>query len=305
MAISQETKRWLEGLKKEGNLSDEAYAAIEASVSNEKADGYVKGSVLRQDDYSRNMADVQKAKKDAEDAMVTLAAKEAAVTKFQGELGTWKAGAEVDYRKALADREAAERRVAAVTGRLKTTAASVGLSEEDVLRDLDMAPVNKVDDKAGPDMSAYVRKEDITAATTQAARLDAVIHDLSVEYQELFGKPLRNAAGLIDEALASGKTLRQFTEEKFDFGKKRQEVSDAAIQHRIDDAVAAERSRILSDPANLGKVTSGREDLHGSPIFDRKETLGLPTKETDNGGGGISAAVAAFQSGAYSQNTKR
>ena len=71
MALSNETQRWLESLKTEGNLSDEAYNSIRTSL-NDKADNFVKGSVLRQDDYSRQMAAFKETQTAVEKAAIAV-----------------------------------------------------------------------------------------------------------------------------------------------------------------------------------------------------------------------------------------
>lgn len=299
MALSTETASWLESLKKEGNLSDEVITQLRtAAESNPKADEFLKGSVLRQADYSRNSAAVKEAQTAVEKAAKELAEREAGVTKFQKDLAEWKTGAEGNYSKAIKERETSEKKAVAALARLKATGAAYGIDETELLKDLEIEVPNPNPNNPNPtfDASKYVTREQIQEVTRESALIDATIHDLSEEYRELYGKPLRGAATLVQEAIAAKKPLRVYAEEKLEFGKKRQEVDAASVQKRIDDAVAAERTKILSE-AGLPGTTNLRSDLRGSPVF---RDGGLPQPKGPETGGGVSAAVAAFQSGKHS-----
>lgn len=304
MALSAETQGWLEGLRKDGGLSEEAFKQLETSLSgNAKADEYVKGSQLRQADYSRTMATVQTSQKAVEEATAKLAEREAAVTKYQAELGTWKQGADVNFRNAIKEREQAAVKAQAAIARLKSIAVANGLSEDDVLKDLDVViPNPSLEVKQSEvDTSKFVTKEQIQQTIRESAFVDASIYDLSVRYQELTGKPLRDASQLVVEAIKANRPLSEYVAEKFKFADLEKAKSDADIQRRIDEAVTAERTKILSD-AGLPNAGAGlRTDLQGSPIFAKQDngTMKLPSET--NAGGGISAAVAAFNSGKFKQ----
>ncbi len=301
MALSTETKAWLAGLKAEGNLSDEAYRQLEQSLEgSSKADEYVKGSQLRQADYSRAMASVQTAKGEVEMAAQALKAKEDAVTRYQAELGTWKAGADVNFQNALQEREKALNKANAAMARLKSLAVANGLPEDEVLKDLDVTPVpNSPKPGEQPiDTSRFITRENLQQTVQESALIDATIYDLSVEYQELTGKPLKGAGLLVQEAIKANRPLGDYIAQKFDFKGLRQKASDADVQRRIDEAVKAKETEILSR-TNLPGANSGlRTDLKGSPIFDAAHEGALKNPPTE-GGGGVSAAVAAFNSGKF------
>jgi hypothetical protein len=300
MALSAESQRWLESLKTEGGLTDEAFNAIKSAI-NDKADNFVKGSVLRQDDYSRQMAAFKETQTAVEKAAADLKVKEAAVTKFQTDLGTWKEGAEANYKKALAEREASERRVAAVTGRFRTTAESMGLDANELLKDLDVTPV---EDKNKPnqnqqqfDATGYVKKEDLGRAVAESGIIDASIHDLDIEHQALTGQRLPGARALVEEAIKANKPLTQYVAEKYNYADLRKKADDAAIAKRIEEGVQAELTKRYSENMLPGNVRPGvRDDLKGSPIFQVEGGLKPPGNE---GGGGVSAAMAAFSAGKY------
>ena len=300
MALSDQTKAWLEDLKTNGGLTDEAFNSIKATFEgNSKADEFVKGSALRQADYSRVMADVQKAKKDVEDAAAALATKEAQVTTYQQELGTWKAGADVNFKKAIQEREALERKANAAVARLKSLAVANGLPEEDVLKDLEVVvvPDNKNNNNNSQiDLSGYVKREDIARTVQESALIDASIHDVAVRHLELTGKPLKDAGKLVAEAINAKMTIGDYAAKKFDYAKLEADQAEAAINQRVKDAVEAERTKILSDAGLPNAGTGLRTDLKGSPLL-AGGPLKAPT--AGNEGNGVSAAVAAFNQGKY------
>lgn len=301
MALSKETQEWLEGLKKEGSLTDEAYNQLKTSLeANAKADEYVKGSQLRQADYSRVMSDVQKAQKAVEDSQAALATREAQVTKYQGDLAQWKDGADRNFQKAIQERELAANKAQAAIARLKSLAVANGLPEDEVLKDLDTVVPQKKEDVNTPqfDTSKFVTRDQIAQTVAESALIDASIHDVAAEYFELTGKPLRDASKLVQEAIVAKKPIGAYAAEKFGFAKLKEDRTNADIQKRIDDAVAAERTKILSDAGLPNAGTGLRTDLKGSPIFEKASNGSLPIPKEDTGGG-IPGAIAAFNAGKF------
>ncbi len=293
MAISKETQEWLDDLKKEGTLSEEVIQNLKTAVeANSKADGFLKGSVLRQSDYSRRSAEVDTAKKTVEDSQAALKQREEAVTKFQAELGTWKQGAEENYNKALKEREAAEKKASAAQARLRTLAIANGLSEEEVLKDLDVSVIPEKKIEPTFDTSKFLTREDVEKATREATLLDAVISDLKDEHRALFGSGF-NATALVQEAIASKRGIRDLWEERFKVKDKQAEVAEGVIQKRINDAVAAKDAELRSTM----QLPSPRPNDPLSPLF-RPDGLPKP-KVDDDGPGGVSAAIAAFNTGKY------
>lgn len=296
MAMSSETAAWLEDLRKEGSLDDAAFAQLKATFENDKVSTFVKGSVLRQADYSRSMGDIQKAKTDLETAQRDFQTKQADVDRFNGELVTWKAGAEVNFNKAVQEREAAERKAQAAFGRLKSLAAANGLSEEDVLKDLEVAPVE--DKKVVPtfDTSGFVKKEDIQRGVVESTLGEAIVADIADEVAALTGKRFSRRE-FVMEAVKAGKTLDQYAEEKFGLAKLREDKANADIQKRIDDGIAAGVTAKLSEAGIPGNLTPGRTDLKGSPVL-KQGGIAIPGRD-QQAGGGVPGAVAAFQRGEY------
>lgn len=304
--MTKETQEWLDGLKKEGNLSDEAFNHIKGSVEgNAKADEFVKGSVLRQNDYSRNFGELQKAKQDLELAQAGLTQKEVDLTKFQTSLGTWKSQAEGSFNDALKAREAAEKRANAAAVRLQTVAAKYGIAAEEVsLEGVEVKmPVAKVAEGVGMTQEDVDRmiQERVGKGTQAAAQFDALIQDISDQYSELYGGrwPVGTASKLLQEAVAAGKPLSEYASTKFKFEEKQKErdqnLFDAKVKEKVDAGVAAALSAAGLPGANPGY----RDDLQSlrSPVL---RPGGIPAPPLE-GGGGVSAAVAAFQGAKYRQ----
>lgn len=299
MALSTETQAWLDDLKKEGNISDEDYTRLKATFeSNDKANNFVKGSVLRQADYSRQSATIQNAQKELETAQAEFKAKQEAVDKFNGELVTWKAGAETNFNRAVQEREKAERTAQAALARLKALATANGLDENEVLKDIEVAPVPEKKVESTMDTSGFLRKEDLQRGIAESALVDATIYDVTSEYQELTGKPLRNAAELVAEAIKANKPISQYVAEKFDFAKLRHDREEAAYKERLKQDTDAAVAARLSEMNLQGAIVPGRQDQSlRSPVL---KPGGIPAPPAE-GGGGVSAAVAAYAQGKYKQ----
>lgn len=296
MALSTEVSAWLDELKKEGSLDDAAFTALKATFENEKVGNFVKGSVLRQADYSRQSGAIQKAQKDLEDAQTAFQQKQEAVDKFNGELVTWKAGAETNFNKAIQEREKAERVAQAATARLKSLAAANGLSEEEVLKDIEVAPVVDKKTEQQFDTSKFVSREDIQRGVIESALGEATIADIADEVMELTGTRFKRAEFLA-EAVKSGKTLEQYAEQKFGIAKLRTDRAAAAIQKQIEDGITAGVTARLSEAGMPGNLAPGRSDLRGSPVLSGGAMKAPAVGQQP--GGGVPGAIAAFNSGKY------
>ena len=300
MALATETAAWLEDLRKEGSLDDAVFAQLKATFENDKVSNFVKGSVLRQADYSRQSGVIQKAQQELETAQAALQQREGAVTQFQAELGTWQKGAKENFDKAIQAREKAEAVAQAALGRLKSLAAANGLTEADVLKDIEVPPVVEKKVESTMDTSQFVKKEDLSTAAIQSVFGDAIVSDIADEVMALTGKRFSRRE-FVEGAVKAGKSLDAYAEEKFGLVKLRQDKTDAEIQKRIDDGIAAGVTAKLSEAGIPGNLAPGRSDLRGSPVLSGAAKM--PGRDQQPGGG-ISGAVAAFQAGKYAQNQK-
>jgi hypothetical protein len=294
--MTQETQKWLADLKATGKITDEQIKALEIAAGTPEVDQFIKDSALRQADYSRHMDEVRKAQRAVEDATKELQNKEAAVTKYQADLGTWKAGAEEKFNAAVRAAEGSSTKLAAAINRLKAIAVANGLDEADVLKDLDVPSNPPVPPSV--DTSKFLTADQLTErvreATRTAAFVDATIHDIAVEHQKLFGVPLPSAKDLVAEAIKAGKTLDQYWSEKFKVPEKQAEVREAEINERIKKAVDEATARLTSERVLAGQHNNAAPV---SPVF--KEDLSKPLPVDYKPGGGISAALAAHAAGKY------
>lgn len=296
MALATETAAWLEELKKEGSLDDVAFNALKATFENEKVSNFVKGSVLRQADYSRQSGAIQKAQQELETAQTAFKTKQDAVDKFNTELVTWKGTAEGNFNKAIQEREKADRIAQTALARLRSLAAANGLSEEEVLRDIEVVVPEKKVETQQFDTSKFVSREDIQRGVIESALGEATIADISDELFTLTGKRF-NRREFVAGAVKAGKTLDQYAEETFGFTKLREDASKAAIDKQIADGVAAGVAAKLSEAGIPGNLAPGRSDLRGSPVLSQGGVkMPAPGQQP---GGGVTAAVAAFQSNKY------
>lgn len=305
MAISKETEEWLAGLEKEGGIPGSLSLELRQHLSHAKADEFVRGSVLRQADYSRNSAETQRIKAEVEAMQGALEAREAANQAWATELVQWKEGAQGNYEKALAEREKAETKAAKAIGRLKSRAAELGLNEEELIAELDMANPNpQTTQTPPPDTSNFISRTEVQQTARDAAMLDGIVNDLADEHNDLFGTRL-NRTALIQEAFSKGggKSLRQYWEEKYSVGAKQKENAEKVIDARIAEAVAKREAELRSTlPGQVIPREFDRQNpMNAHKIFSNKTIMDENAKnhEAGNGVSGVSAAVAAFAAGKY------
>lgn len=83
-------------------------------------------------------------------------------------------------------------------------------------------------------------------AAMEMAQATARLHDLSVEYQELYGTPLSNTYGLLEEARSQNKPLTDYVRSKFNFDGKRSEIAEKKINDRIAAAVKEKEEQLAA-----------------------------------------------------------
>ena len=76
-----------------------------------------------------------------------------------------------------------------------------------------------------------------------------MLYDLGTEYQDLYGAPLPNAHGLLQEAKAAKTNLRDHVRSKFNFDGKRSERAEAKITERINAAVKEREAQLAAEAA--------------------------------------------------------
>lgn len=103
------------------------------------------------------------------------------------------------------------------------------------------------------DTSKFVSKEDFEKeqrkiAAAQTAYFGEVL-EIGDEHRELFGNRV-NSRQLIQEAIAAGKSPREFWEEKYNVKAKRDEISKTADEKRMADAEKRGYEKRLAEEAN-------------------------------------------------------
>lgn len=165
-ATLEEIKDWLDDLVKAGSLSDDERKGLEATLGKPGVADHIKGSQLRQADFSRKMNEVSEQQK-------ALDSEKANVAKLQQELVDWKGGSEAKYNKAIADLKAAQTRAFQLEQGLQT---EYGIDPATLLGNGTAPLANPTQ----PDTSAFLTKEQFDKALDERmnGRLQSVVTDL-------------------------------------------------------------------------------------------------------------------------------
>lgn len=273
---------WLSELQKAGNLSPEVTASMKTALGNPEVVKVLEGNQLRQSDYSR--------------AMNELATKEQAAVKLQGELVAWRNDAEAKLKAAglTVAQERQER--AKIEVALKTAAetynldlTSLGLPAPDQTK-----PAPAKETPTNPD---YMLKKDWeTEAASIRGKfpfLPALIHDLSVEHQALFGKPLADSQGLVRKALETGKDIKTVWEEENKVAERRTQITEEAVTARINTAVQKREAELRSE---LQLPPTPRADSRSPVLADYKPPSDQESNKQESV---VDRAVSAWQEHKY------
>jgi hypothetical protein len=304
---------WIKGL---GLPEDKSKSVLELIGSGgDAANKYIEGNQLRQDEFSRKMdaltADVKK--KEAE-----LTTKLANEDKYHDSLASWDVKRKKELSDATAAREQAEQRLAAARDKVLALAKENDLPEDEIGKLFEGAPVSRttppnttVDPKELD--SRFVTREDFRTEAKAYAKLATLIPALERNHFKLFGDAAEppDWEKLIEETtkLGGAKTLKQVYEETYKVAEKREEITTASWNAKIEtakkEAAEQERAKLLADNPALGQsVRSGERE--GSPV------LALATKQrqeadknkppANTGMSAVQSAVAAFNSGKYNKD---
>jgi len=283
---------------KEWGLIPEEMAQVEPVLGKPERQEKVKGSTLRQSEFSRKMQALDKQKADLESA---IAEKERVVAEDAAALGTWKQSADktiLDNQKAL---EEAKLKAFKLEEKMKSLAQQQGIDPKEWGLDGEAPPAPKKE--ATPDASEFDKRylgrsdaERIVQEVKSSPFIAAELEDIVDEHRALFGKGL-NRRELVTNALKNKRSLREEWEAANEVGKKRDELSEKKIEERINAKVAEERTKILSE--HKLPVTRGADS--GSPILSMRESLTLAGKDRSKteGVSAVDAAVASYNTGKY------
>lgn len=291
MPFTPEVEEWLKDL----DLTPEERSVLEPVLGKPERVEKVKGSVLRQSEFTRRMQALDKQKQELEAA---IAQKEEALTNEFGQLSNWKVTADktvAETAKAL-ENERLER--FKLQQKMQTLATQYGVDPKDLGLDEPVPPPKK--EEPAFDGSKFLSREeaDLLMKETKANPfIAAELEDIVDEHRGLFNRGL-NRRELVAAALKNGRTLRDEWEEQNKVADRRRELEEKKIEERINAKVAEERTKILSE--HKLPVTRGQDS--GSPILSMRENLRLqgtdrskPTQEAS----AVDAAVSAFNSGKY------
>ena len=294
MPFISEVDSWLQEL----DLTPEEKAVLEPVLTKGTRQEKVKGSVLRQSEFSKRMQALDKQKADTEAA---IAEKERLVAEDAAALGTWKQKADSEMAanaKALEDERVKSFRL---QEKMKSLAAQQGVDPKEWGVDDNAPPPPKPSvDPAALD-SRYLSRDDAAKIVNDVKSnpfIAAELEDIVDEHRGLFGKGL-NRRELVTNALKNKRTLREEWEATNEVPKIREELKEKEINARIEARVSEERTKILSEnklPVNRG----GQQD--GSPILAMRDSLvlqGTDRNKPTNEAGAVEAAVASYNTGKY------
>ena len=233
-------------------------------------------SVLRQSDYSRQVAE---AKRQQEAAAATIRANT-----------DWKANAERELAAAQRDRDAERTTRAQYEAELKRIEDEYGV---EVKRTAAPAPEpTRTEPPAAPQFKKDI--DDLRMGMAQTPQLTALIMDINAEHTELFGKPLRNTREIVAESMKSGRTVREVWEEKNGVPDRRAQIQRDAEAAKEAQIRADERTRVISEMS----APQQHRLTPTSTVFEKVTPGSAPGQNS-----GVLSAVAAFNAHKYAGNT--
>jgi hypothetical protein len=295
MPFAPEVESWISEL----GLTPEERKVFDPFLDKPERIEKVKGSVLRQSEFSKKMQALDKQKAELEAA---VAEKERIVAEDAASLGTWKQTADktlADNQKALED---AKTKAFRLEERMKSLATQYGVDPKELGLDGEPKPP-ETKPSLVPDASEFDKRylargdaDKLLAEVKSSPFIAAELEDIVDEHRTLFGKGV-NRRELVSNALKNKRTLREEWETSNEVAKRRDELKEKEIEERINAKVAEERTKILSE--HKLPVTRGAES--GSPILGMRDDLKLAGTDRSKvtGAGAVDAAVAAYNTGKY------
>jgi hypothetical protein len=237
-------RAWLKDLAADGAISDEEMTNLEGVLGREKVLPRVQKAVMLNGDYTRKTQTLAEDRRTLEEQRKKLDDETAALV-------DWRKGVEGQLQKAYDDLSTARTTSAQYEARVKTIADRYGLDAAELLgasppggENGDQTMAHAQPAPSGFDPKQYLRQEDfdktMEGAKALMPALSAELFDLNNEHQELFGKPLRDAKGLVNRALKAGCSLRELWEEEHKVGERRVELE-------VTKRVASEREKLEAD----------------------------------------------------------
>jgi hypothetical protein len=310
MSSNLDVNAWAEDLAKDGDLNEEEKERLLAILGKPKIAEKVKGSVLRQSDYSREMNTLTEQKK--------AVAKQ--VEQYESRLNAAEAEKK-DILTRLANEEVSTAQAQALLNRVKTEFA---LTDDDIPGMADLIKTRKTGDlPKEPDLDARLAafkteimdgiSKTLVPELTGMSELDLVWDDIREEHKELTGKRLTasDQRALLKEAREKGTSIKALWEERNDVPALRKTQEREAWKRDYDQELADKDKERRSKEA-LEMVGRGREEAplneRGSMVLKKRfaihEEVPADTRGTGNEKRAASAADRERKSGAERAATK-
>lgn len=287
-------------LKEDMGFSDDEIKDLAPKLT-AKADVLEKG-YLRQSDYSKNMDGLKKAQTD-------LGAASERLTAEMAEWATVQAANEPITKKMRDDLDAAQLKVTQLTSRVTRIATDAGLDPAKALEGIDQViPPKPTDAPAPPDLSGYVKREELSGLASMSLNLPAELQSIADEHFELTGKRLDTRTIIREIQTRAGtrgnqKTLdpREIWEDQHKISELRADRDKKAHDAEITAAENRGREAAMSEIAVPGSTPAGRH----APVFqtaDHKPRESVLKRQQP--GTTVNAAVGALRSGKYRTGSK-
>jgi len=287
-----ELQQWLKDLNAEGTLSDEELKQLQAALGKEpvlKRVQTLHEGNLRQDEFSKRMND--------------LSEKEKATLNLRAELVKWKEEAEAHVKRANLSAEQERKARADIDAKLRRAAELYQFDPEAL--GVTSGGTGTAGGTGGSDgkpefLTRKEYEEAVEAMKQNYPLLPALLHDISVQHQQLFGKPLENSAALVQQAIKSGKSILEVWEADNKVAERRTQMAEEAVTKRIADAVAKREAELRSE---LQLPATPRADAR-SPVLEQFK----PPAQTGAGNqpepSGVDRAIAAWNEHKYAPAEK-
>lgn len=286
-----DTKKWL--------IDELGFTEAEAAELLPKFEGErakkIEGGVLRQSDYSRHMNELKKAQQDLE-------ASSARLSEEMADWGKLTAADKERVAKLQTEHEKAQQDVLRLTQTVTRIATEAGIDPKTLLEGT-ATPPKKDDPPPAPDLTGYVKQDQITGLAQMALRLPAILAKISREHHALTGEHLDETAVITELEKRAGTRNNQKSLDPVAIWEELHEIPakrDAKQKAEYDSAIAAAEQRgreaALSEHALPGTQPppGRRAPVFGTEAAPRKSALDRPQPGT-----GLQSAVAAFRTGKY------
>jgi hypothetical protein len=310
--LKDELADWLGDLRKNGELDDKDTEALEGILGRPKNLALVRKSVLATSEFSRKMDDL----KGKLDAATTKEAELQQKWQENDQFGASLKEFETRSKAAIRERNALEKQVIALAeANGADPEVDWGFKLHPASGDGDPAtdgrgrrPItrggneNRRDEEIDDSQKSI---DELRGEVRLGSRFNTMIADIQAEHMELFGKPLKNVTGLLDQALKQKKGVydlwlerEKVVDRRTELETKNREAHDKEVGER---AVENFRSTQVADPLTNSLRSSSPED--GSPIlnaFQHKKGVAEAHPEEKS----IAGAVEAFRAGKYRQGLR-